>query len=60
MDESEWMWEPTQNRITYSKWYTGNPNDAGSNEHCLALRRAYHFLFSDDVCTGVWNYVCEQ
>ncbi|XP_046605097.1 hemolymph lipopolysaccharide-binding protein-like, partial [Neodiprion virginianus] len=41
----------------YSMWERGEPNNAGSNEHCLAVKK--DGKFDDRDCKQAFSYVCE-
>lgn len=43
--ESEFIWSKNGNRITFTPWSPGDPNDKEGNENCIEMFGA----------TGVWN-----
>lgn len=43
--ESEFIWNKNGNRITFTPWSPGDPNDKEGNENCIEMFAA----------TGVWN-----
>lgn len=43
--ESDFIWSKNGNRITFTPWSPGDPNDKEGNENCIEMFAA----------TGVWN-----
>lgn len=57
--ESEFIWNKNWNRITFTPWSPGDPNDKDGNENCIEMFAA----------TGEWNdrkcdyntfFICEK
>ncbi|XP_067653609.1 perlucin-like [Haliotis asinina] len=58
--EGKWRWEG-QRRMTFTAWAPGQPDNAGSNEHCLEIRRDFgNYLWNDFVCQSPSNFICEK
>ncbi|XP_061398659.1 lectin subunit alpha-like [Musca vetustissima] len=48
-------------RVTFTNWAKGEPNNAGSNEHCVhvwSLRDG--FQWNDKACTTKYGFICEK
>ncbi|XXT20353.1 C-type lectin domain-containing protein [Sorangium sp. So ce429] len=47
--------------LSYSNWYPGEPNNAGSNEDCGQLNRFYPELgWNDEPCSLHLRFICES
>ncbi|XP_046581087.1 perlucin-like [Haliotis rubra] len=60
----EWLWTNTLDRIQYSNWKPGEPNNAGSGssvtEDCLALMTSDSYEWNDAPCTDRMYFLCER
>ncbi|KAL4231972.1 hypothetical protein ACF0H5_009549 [Mactra antiquata] len=57
--EGTWIWDKSQQQITYTKWKTGEPNNAGKGENCLTMSFSDNFLWNDNNCAHKYNFICE-
>ena len=63
--EGTWVWDSGY-PMSFTNWASGEPNNGGGEEHCLALHGAGHgggwdYQWNDTLCshTGAIRYVCE-
>jgi len=64
--EHTWVWSPSNTPLSYTNWYSGEPNNAYSGgEDCLE----FNYRGSDIAASGKWNdwgcsgkrkYVCQN
>ncbi|XP_067653838.1 perlucin-like [Haliotis asinina] len=58
--EGRWLWEG-QRRMKFTAWSPGQPDNGGSNEHCLEMRKNYgNYLLNDYICQNTGNFICEK
>ena len=64
--EGTWVWESGL-PMSFTNWASGEPNNGGGEEHCLALHGVGHgggwtYKWNDTFCsmTGAVRYVCES
>jgi len=65
--ENTWVWSPSGTALSYTNWYTGEPNNSGE-EHCLDFN--YHWVarklensegkWNDAKCSRKQKYVCQN
>ena len=58
--ENHWIWAHSQTPMstsTFLDWRKGEPNNKGSNEHCLVIASDG---WVDTPCFASWNYICER
>ncbi|KAL3865783.1 hypothetical protein ACJMK2_043138 [Sinanodonta woodiana] len=55
----QWMWTSQLNMrpFTFIKWASKEPNETLSQ--CVALNKDFDHLWSDELCTNKFNFVCE-
>ena len=63
--EGSWVWDSGY-AMSFTNWASGEPNNGGGEEHCLALHGADHgggwgYQWNDTLCshTGAISYACE-
>jgi len=63
--EHTWVWSPSNTPLSYTNWYSGEPNNAYGGEDCLE----FNYRGSDMEASGKWNdwgcfgkrkYVCQN
>ncbi|XP_048745732.2 perlucin-like [Ostrea edulis] len=59
MSEGDWQWAVTLDRVSYTNWAPGTPNNGHNVEHCLQLSGGHNFLWNDDNCENKHYFVCE-
>ncbi|XP_062575880.1 perlucin-like [Saccostrea cucullata] len=58
--EGEWVWTGNVEAFgTYKNWSPGEPNNAGSNEHCLEMDMNGNYQWNDNNCQNRFNFICE-
>ena len=58
--ETEWLWLPSQTLIsTFTDWASKEPDNAGGNQHCMALDMHDHMKWRDENCEEKRNYICQ-
>ncbi|XP_071149469.1 perlucin-like [Mytilus edulis] len=62
LNEGEWMWAKTFQKITYFRWAPNEPNNgaAASNQHCLGMEKDQDFKWDDNTCTKLAVPLCER
>ncbi|XP_062577477.1 perlucin-like [Saccostrea cucullata] len=58
--EGDWQWVTSQNIMTYSDWYPGNPSNFHHSENCLELLHNYKYHWNDQDCRVVNQFICEM
>ena len=56
--EGAWVWSPSNTPLSYTKWNSGEPNNANGGEDCLMVNNVGQW--NDDWCTSKRKYVCQQ
>ncbi|XP_061171815.1 perlucin-like [Saccostrea echinata] len=59
MSEGDWQWALTIERVSYTNWAPGKPNNLHNVEHCLKTEGDNSFLWNDDDCETHNYFVCE-
>ena len=58
-NRSRWLWVD-ESLLTYTNWYTGEPNDKGGAEDCAELYSPFYGVkWNDKSCNRSVRYVCE-
>lgn len=57
LNEGTFVWDGTSTPVSYTNWSPGEPNDAGDNEDCAALRWN---TWNDYICGGIFFYICQK
>ncbi|XP_063406406.1 perlucin-like [Mytilus trossulus] len=61
--EGEWRWmgeDGNSRPITgYTAWSPGQPDNAGTNEHCLEIRYSFGVHWNDYECDHKQNFICQ-
>lgn len=59
--DKKWYWVQTEQNIKtgYSDWYRTEPDNPGK-QHCLAMRKDFHYQWSNDYCNQMFGYICER
>lgn len=59
--DKKWYWVQTEQDINsgYKDWYHTEPDNLGK-QHCLAMRKDFHYQWSNDYCNQLWGYICER
>ena len=60
--EGTWKWSSTGTPLSYTSWYSGEPNNNG-NEDCLAFNYLVNYgpgKWNDGPCSFKLKYVCER
>ncbi|CAH1107852.1 unnamed protein product [Psylliodes chrysocephalus] len=57
----DWVWLTSMEIITFFDWGTGEPNNAGGNEYCLALHPNFYSSghWNDVACSELLYPLCE-
>lgn len=56
----EWYWYRSGERINYTDWATGQPDNNGGNEHCVNLwYNGKKFQMNDWKCYQKTFFICE-
>jgi len=55
--ESEFVWETSQERLSFTNWYDGEPNNAGNGEDCVEVSNFRKW--NDLPCNEKRMFVCE-
>lgn len=56
----QFRWAHNDTLAKYFGWYSGQPNNAGGTEHCVAMRRDWGYAWDDLYCTGLASrFICE-
>ncbi|XP_052272431.1 perlucin-like, partial [Dreissena polymorpha] len=58
--EGDWIWANSKKHFSnaYTRWVTGEPNNSGGSENCLAL--STHWGWNDGTCSKMFNFICEK
>ncbi|XP_071088053.1 apical endosomal glycoprotein-like [Haliotis cracherodii] len=55
-----WTGMTTPYSIGYTNWYPGQPNNVGSNQHCLVMEYPNaDYEWGDNDCASAYPYICE-
>uniref|UniRef100_A0A3P9N544 Galactose-specific lectin nattectin-like n=1 Tax=Poecilia reticulata TaxID=8081 RepID=A0A3P9N544_POERE len=58
--EGVWLWSDGS-KFDYNKWSSGQPDNTGSNEHCLAINyEDPTYLWNDAPCTFKYVSICAK
>ncbi|CAB3383579.1 Hypothetical predicted protein [Cloeon dipterum] len=58
--EGKFYWEATGQLIgPFTTWYPGEPNNLKGNEHCMMMPGYQYYLWNDEDCDVLANYICE-
>ena len=52
--EGQWLWA-NGSPMTYTNWYSGEPNNHGGNEECLHMRDG---KWNDIKCSRKLDFIC--
>ena len=58
--EGSWRWAGSGKEFQFTRWYKGEPNNAGGNEDCLYLDPSISYLWNDRDCITKAVAVCEK
>ncbi|XP_055623842.1 perlucin-like [Toxorhynchites rutilus septentrionalis] len=63
--EGLFIWTPTGERLTWTNWRRGEPNDESGEEDCLQLAYIpsleYNWNWNDNSCSGQsFHFICES
>ena len=60
--EGEWKWSSTGTPLSYTNWYSGQPDNWGGNEDCLEFnwKASSPGKWNDGPCSVKRKYVCES
>ncbi|XP_053407165.1 perlucin-like protein [Mercenaria mercenaria] len=59
-EEGSWVWVDSNEAVSYTNWYPGQPDNEASNENCAHLNPVYNDLWNDKECYSLLNYICEK
>jgi len=48
------------NRMNYSNWYQGQPDNNGGNENCINIFSDQGYKWNDEACDQSYCFVCEN
>jgi len=58
-----WVWSPSGTPLSYTNWASGQPDNSGGTQDCLAFNYQLYVTNSgkwdDQSCTGTKKYVCQ-
>ncbi|XP_052062580.1 perlucin-like protein [Mytilus californianus] len=58
--EGDWRWVHDSDKVRYSQWYPGEPNNNGRNEDCGLLMTVFKYKWNDVRCNlDNTGYICE-
>lgn len=57
--EGEWQWAITLQKLTYTNWDAGQPNNDNTNQHCLEISGDRGFKWNDNECEEHKFFICE-
>ncbi|XP_020794902.2 lactose-binding lectin l-2-like [Boleophthalmus pectinirostris] len=55
--EGAWMWSDGC-PVVFTKWFQGQPDNAGGNEHCVEICYGHHNTWNDVPCSNTYASVC--
>jgi hypothetical protein len=58
-NEGQWRSITTGERVTYTNWSNGNPNNYKGNQHCGTLNWGGRGKWDDDGCFKKRTFICE-
>ncbi|XP_062300963.1 ladderlectin-like isoform X1 [Scomber scombrus] len=56
-EEGTWLWSDGK-QFVYRYWCSGQPNNAGGKQHCLAMNYSGSRCWNDDFCWNRKPFVC--
>jgi len=56
--EGTWVWSPSGTPLSYTNWWSGEPNNVGGNEDCLSVFYDVGGWY-DNRCSHELKYVCQ-
>lgn len=56
MEEGIFSWSSNGRPITFKRWLSGQPDNAGGNENCVEM---YDHQWNDNKCQNDMYFVCE-
>jgi C-type mannose receptor len=59
-EENTWVWVNNNKHVTYTDWYTNQPDNSRNNENCALIAEPYGYLWNDASCSLSLNYICES
>ncbi|XP_060079242.1 perlucin-like [Ylistrum balloti] len=58
--EGDWRWSDSDQRLNYTNWRAGDPNDLNHAQDCMvADLNCNHYYWIDRECENAYNFVCE-
>ena len=58
--EGTWVWSPSNTPLSYTNWYSGQPDNHLGGEDCLEFNWDGGGKWNDASCTETRQYVCER
>ena len=49
-DEGHYIWQHSSKPLSWSNWKSGEPNNLGGDEDCVALLKRHNWLWNDFPC----------
>ena len=56
VQEGHWSWLPSNEHLSYSNWWPGEPSNSHGNEHCMEIHLDH---WGDEECHRLNRYICE-
>jgi cysteine-rich repeat protein len=57
--ENSFAWDHGE-VLSYTNWYTNQPDDSGGNQDCGALYSPFGYAWDDNNCSTAFDYLCEM
>jgi len=58
-NEGTFLWKSSNSLATIFDWYPYQPDNAGYNEHCVEMTKAYDFKWNDRPCLDLMRGICQ-
>ena len=56
----KWVWNPTGRSLSYTNWYSGQPDNSKGDQHCLTFNHGNPGEWDDEQCSREYRYVCQR
>ena len=58
--EGTWKWSSTGTPLSYTNWYSGQPDNSKGDQHCLTFNHGNPGEWDDEQCSREYRYVCQR